>query len=203
MPDPTTIVLVRHGQTDWIGHAVAGRQPGVHLNAEGATQARALPTRLAGLPIHALYSSPLERAVETARPLASALRLEVQVCEDATELEFGDWTSRGFDTLEQETAWRRFNSFRSFARASGGELMPEVQTRIIRALERLRARHPGETVVLVSHGDVIRAALAYVLGVPLDLFQRIEIRAASISRVRLYDDGLLVLGVNDTGQQYA
>jgi probable phosphoglycerate mutase len=78
-----------------------------------------------------------------------------------------------------------------------------VQTRIVRAIERLRAAHPGRTVVLVSHGDVIRAAMAYFLGVPLDLFQRIEIRPASISRVRLYDDGVLVLGVNDTGELYA
>lgn len=203
MPDPTTIVLVRHGQTDWIGHAVAGRQPGVHLNQAGVTEASALPHRLAALPIRAIYSSPLERAVQTAAPLAKARQLDVRILEDATELDFGEWTSQGFDRLEHESAWRRFNSFRSFSRAAGGELMPEVQTRIVRALEGLRATHPGDTVVLVSHGDVIRAALAYVLGVPLDLFQRIEIRAASISRVRFYDDGLLVLGVNDTGEQYA
>jgi probable phosphoglycerate mutase len=203
MPEPTTVVLVRHGETDWIGRAVAGRQPGVHLNADGVSQVNALPHRLAGLRIDAIYSSHLERALETAAPIASALALDVQVCDEATELEFGEWTSRGFDVLEQDVAWRRFNSFRSFSRATGGELMQEVQTRIARTLERLRARHPGQTVLLVSHGDVIRAALAYVLGVPLDLFQRIEIRAASISRIRFYDDALLVLGVNDTGGMYS
>ena len=78
--------------------------------------------------------------------------------------------------------------------------MPEVQLRIVRAIERLRAAHPGQTVVIVSHGDVIRSALAYFLGVPLDLFQRIEVGPASVSRVRLFDDGVSVLGVNDTGE---
>ncbi len=200
MADPTTIVLLRHGQTDWIGHGIAGRQPGVHLNPEGAAQAMRVRDRLAALPIAAIYSSPLDRTRETAAPLAAARGLDVRTCDEAMELDFGDWTSRQFSALEQDAGWRRFNSFRSFSRASGGELMPEVQLRIVRAIERLRAAHPGQTVVIVSHGDVIRSALAYFLGVPLDLFQRIEIGPASVSRVRLFDDGVSVLGVNDTGE---
>ena len=203
MADPTTLLLVRHGQTDWIGHGIAGRQPDVHLNAAGLEQAARLPARLDGLPLHAIYSSPLDRTRETAAPLALARRLDVRPCEEAIELGFGDWTSGAFADLEAETGWRRFNSFRSFTRAPGGELMPEVQTRIVRAIERLRLAHPGESVALISHGDVIRAAVAYFLGVPLDLFQRIEIRPVSISRIRFYDDGVLVLGVNDTGELYA
>jgi probable phosphomutase (TIGR03848 family) len=203
MPEATTVLLVRHGQTDWIGQRIAGRQPGVHLNAFGIAQAARLPARLEGLPIHAIYSSPLERTRETAAPLAAARGLDVRECGEAIELGFGEWTSRPFSDLEADRQWRRFNHFRSFARAPGGELMPEVQTRIVRAIERLRAAHPGESAVLVSHGDVIRAAVAYFLGVPLDLFQRIEIRPASVSRVRLCDEGVLVLGVNDTGEMYA
>jgi len=199
MPDPTTIVLLRHGQTDWIGHAIAGRQPGVHLNAEGAAQALRVRDRLANVPIDAIYSSPLDRTRETAAPLATARGLDVRTCDEAIELDFGDWTSHRFADLGEDAGWRRFNSFRSFSRAAGGELMPEVQLRIVRAIERLRAAHPGQTVVVVSHGDVIRAAVAYFLGVPLDLFQRIEIGPASVSRVRLFDDAVSVLGVNDTG----
>jgi probable phosphoglycerate mutase len=203
MADATTVLLVRHGQTDWIGQGIAGRQPDVHLNALGVAQAARLPERLAGLPIHAIYSSPLDRTRETAAPLAAALGLDVLTCEDAIELGFGEWTSRPFSELAVDRQWQRFNHFRSFTRAPGGELMPDVQARIVRAVERIRAAHAGETVALVSHGDVIRAAVAYFLGVPLDLFQRIEIRPVSVSRIRLYDDGVMVLGVNDTGEMYA
>lgn len=203
MADATTVLLVRHGHTDWIGTGIAGRQPGVHLNAVGAEQAARLPARLAGLPIHAIYSSPLDRTRETAAPLAAERGLEVRDCADAIELGFGDWTSERFAVLERDVRWRRFNSFRGFTRAPGGELMPEVQTRIVRAIEQVCVAHRGQTVAVFSHGDVIRAAMAYFLGVPLDLFQRIEIRPASVSRIRLTDDGVLVLGVNDTGGMYA
>lgn len=203
MSDATTLLLVRHGQTDWIGSGIAGRQPGVHLNALGVEQASRLPARLAGLALAAIYSSPLERTRETAAPLAAERGLEVRDCEDAIELGFGDWTSERFSVLERERRWQRFNSFRSFTRAPAGELMPEVQTRIVRGIEQLRVSHRGETIAVFSHGDVIRAAVAYFLGVPLDLFQRIEIRPVSVSRMRLDDDGVLVLGVNDTGEMYA
>jgi probable phosphoglycerate mutase len=203
MADATTVLLVRHGHTDWIGTGIAGRQPGVHLTALGAEQAARLPARLAALPIHAIYSSPLERTRETAAPLAAERGLDVRVCDEAIELGFGDWTSEAFATLERDVRWQRFNSLRSFTRAPGGELMPEVQTRMVRAIEGIRAAHRGETVAVFSHGDVIRAAMAYFLGVPLDLFQRIEIRPVSVSRLRLTDDGVLVLGVNDTGEMYA
>jgi len=145
MPDPTTLLLIRHGQTDWIAKGVAGRLPGVHLNAEGRDQAARLAGRCRALPIAVVYSSPLERALETAVPLAEAFGLEVRPCPEAVELDFGEWA---------------------------------------------------------GHGDVIRAAIAYCLGVPLDLFLRIEIRPALVSSVRFSDESLLVLGVNDTGELY-
>jgi probable phosphomutase (TIGR03848 family) len=203
MPDPTTVLLVRHGETDWIGRVVAGRLPDVHLNDAGRAQADRLAARLRSLPIRAIYSSPLDRTRETAAPLAAALGLEVRLCDDAIELGFGEWTSRRFADLSDEAAWQRFNTFRSFARAPRGELMPEVQTRIVRALETIAAAHPGEAVALFSHGDVIRAAVAYFVGAPLDLFQRIEIRPASVSTLRLSPDGVSVMGVNDTGDLQA
>jgi probable phosphoglycerate mutase len=202
MPDPTTLFLIRHGQTDWIGQGIAGRQPGVHLNAEGRAQATRLADRMRRLPIRAIYSSPLERTQETAAPLAQALDLEVRPCAEAVELDFGEWVGRPFAALGEDPRWRAFNSHRSLSRAPSGELMPEVQTRIVTAITRIRAAHHGEAVALFSHGDVIRAAVAYLAGVPIDLFLRIEIRPASISSVRFYDDSLLILGVNDTGELY-
>jgi probable phosphoglycerate mutase len=203
MPDPTTIFLVRHGQTDWIAKGIAGRLPDVHLNAEGRGQASRLVERMRHLRLGAIYSSPLERTRETAAPLAAAFALEVQPCVDAVELDFGEWVGQPIPGLAADPRWRSFNSFRSLSRAPGGELMPEVQTRIVTAIAGIRAAHPGEAVALFSHGDVIRAAVAYFAGVPLDLFLRIEIRPASVSSVRFFDDSLQILGVNDTGDLYA
>jgi probable phosphoglycerate mutase len=197
-----TLFLIRHGQTDWIAKAVAGRLPSVHLNAEGRQQAERLAARLKALPITAIYSSPLERTRETAAPLAEALGLEVHPCEEAIELDFGGWQGARIPDLDADPRWRAFNTLRSMTRAPGGELMPEVQTRIVAAIGRIRDAHPDGVVALFSHGDVIRSAVAYFAGVPLDLFQRIEIRPASITSLRFTEWGVLILGVNDTGELY-
>jgi probable phosphoglycerate mutase len=202
MPDPTTVFLIRHGHTDWIGNSIAGRLPDVHLSAEGRAQADGLVDRMRHLPLRAIYTSPLSRTQETAAPLAAALALDVQACPEAVELDFGEWVGESIPGLAADPRWYAFNTFRSLSRAPGGELMPEVQTRIVAAVARIRAAHPGEAVALFSHGDVIRSAVAYFAGVPLDLFLRIEIKPASISTVRFYDDSLHILGVNDTGDLY-
>jgi probable phosphomutase (TIGR03848 family) len=197
-----TLFLIRHGQTDWIAKGVAGRLPGVHLNEEGRLQAARLAARLKRLPITAIYSSPLERTRETAAPLADALGLEVGPCAEAIELDFGGWQGARIPELDADPRWRAFNTLRSMTRAPDGELMPEVQTRIVAAIGRLRDAHPDGVVALFSHGDVIRSAVAYFAGVPLDLFQRIEIRPASITSLRFTEWGVLILGVNDTGELY-
>jgi probable phosphomutase (TIGR03848 family) len=202
MPEPTTLFLIRHGQTDWIGRAIAGRQPDVHLNPEGQAQALQLRDRLRHLPIRTIYSSPLERTRETAAPLAAALGLEVRPCPEAIELDFGEWTGSTMAALADDPRWRAFNTWRSATRAPGGELMPEVQTRIVAAITRIRAEHPGQAVALFSHGDVIRSAVAYFAGVSLDVFHRLEIRPASVSALRFYDETVLILRVNDTGELY-
>jgi len=195
----TTFLLVRHADHDWIGKAFAGRLPGVHLNANGRRQAEELAGRLASAGIAALYSSPLERALETVEPLAQRLGLPVTRRERLIEIGTGDWTAEPFDKLGPTARWRRFLSFRSSTNPPAGELMLEVQARMVTELEELREQHPGKTVALFSHADVIRFAFAHYAGIAIDLAHRLEIRPASVSRIALGPDDVRVLGLNDAG----
>lgn len=192
----TTFALIRHASHALVGHTIVGRAPGVRLSPEGLRQAEVLAERLEGSSIRALYSSPLERARATAAPIAARLRLEVQIADELHEIDFGDWTNRTLADLHDAEAWRAFNLFRSSSRIPHGETMIDVQGRMLQLVERLCAAHPEQMVALVSHGDVIKATLAHCLGVPLDLFQRIEISPASISIVRVERYGPEVLLVN-------
>ena len=195
----TTFLLIRHATNDTVGKSIAGWSD-VSLNEEGRAQAERLAGRLAGARVAALYSSPLARARETAAPLARALGLEVQTSEALGEIRFGDWTGRTLDELDRDPRWRSFNTFRSATRVPGGELMLEAQTRFVAELERLRERHPRASVAVVSHGDLIKAAVAHYAGIHLDLFQRIEIGPASASIVEVDDHGPRILLLNDTGR---
>ena len=195
----TRLYLIRHGNTDWVGRVLAGRAPGIALNAEGREQAARLPDRLAGVPIDKIVSSPLERARETAAPLAARLGLEVEVRDGVTEVDYGDWTGRTFAEVGPDPLWRRYDATRSVTRIPGGELALEVQARVVAELERLARETPDGVVAVVSHGDPIKSALAHVVGSPLDLIQRLEISPASVSVVELGDRGPRVLCVNDTG----
>lgn len=194
----TTFLLIRHGTIDSSGKALAGRMAGVHLNERGRRQAQALATRLAGAGIDAIYSSPMERAVETARPLAESLGLELALEQSLIEIEFGDWTGRSFLELSGNPAFQRFNAFRSTAPVPGGEFMLHAQARMVMGLDELRRRHRHATVAVVSHGDMIKAAVAWYAGIPLDLFQRIEISLASVSAVEIDDDTVRILSINTT-----
>jgi broad specificity phosphatase PhoE len=196
-----TLALIRHAAHELVGHTIVGRTPGVHLSPHGVRQAEALAGHLAGSGIAALYSSPLERALETAAPIGARLGLDLFPSEELNEIDFGAWTGRTVAELDQLEAWRQFNLFRSSVRVPDGETMVEVQARLLRLIEHLAATHPGRTVGLVSHGDVIKAALAHWLGVPLDLFQRIEIAPASLSLVRLCPYGPKVLLLNGSGAE--
>lgn len=196
----TTFLLIRHGDNDWIGRAFAGRQPGVHLNDKGRRQAEALAGRLAGAGIAALYSSPLERTLETAEPLARRLGMTIAKRDRLTEIDTGDWTGKSFDELGPTERWQRFLSFRSSTRAPGGELMLDVQARGVAELEELREKHPGQTVALFSHADVIRFVLAHYAGIAIDLAHRLEIRPASMSSIALGPKDVRILGLNEAGE---
>lgn len=192
----TTFLLIRHGLTDAVGNQITGRLPGVHLNETGRKQAAELPQRLARWKISAIYSSPLERAVETANPAAEQMKLPLQQSAALSEVDFGDWSGHTLDDLNQRPEWRQYNTFRSATRAPHGELMLEVQTRMVEELMRLASRHPDQFIACFTHADAIRATLCHFLGMPLDLIHRLEIRPASISLVRLMEWGPQILLVN-------
>ena len=182
----TNFLFVRHGAHDYLGRAIAGRLPGVHLNDLGRQQAEHLAEKLSRLPVEAIYSGPLERVRETAEPIARRLNLSLQIADEFTEIGLGEWTDRSFSDLAGAELWQQFNSFRSSTAAPGGELMLEVQSRIVRKLAELRGQH--RFVVIVTHGDVVRSAIAHFAGMHLDMFFRIEIDPASLSLLELGAD---------------
>ena len=190
------IFLIRHATNDLVGKVIPGWMPGLHLNAEGREQADRLARGLRGQGITRVFSSPLERAMETAAPLAGVCGISVEVRERLGELPPGEFSGRTLEDLETDPRWRQFNQFRGITRAPGGELMLETQARIVAEVLCLREEHPRESVAAVSHADPIRAALSYFLGMPLDLYSRIEISPASVSVVRLEEWGPQVLAMN-------
>ena len=189
-------MLIRHGLTDAVGRVMSGRSPGVHLNDVGQQQAASLPGRLAGVPVHAIYSSPLERTRETAQPLADARGLEVQIDARFVEIEYGDWTNRTFASMAADETWRTYNVYRGVSRPPGGEGLVDIQQRVVDGLLDLTMRHPAQTVVIFSHADTLRAVVMYFLSIPIDFVQRVELEPARISVLELGNGAPRVLQVN-------
>jgi probable phosphoglycerate mutase len=199
-PKPTTVLLVRHGTTPTTGKLLPGRAPGLHLADEGVRQAQRAAERLAELKrVDAIYCSPLERARETAAPIGAALHLRPKVDRGLLECDFGDWTGAELKQLMKLPEWRTVQKAPSTFRFPNGESFTEMQVRVVTALDRLRAQHPGGTIVCVSHADPIKAAMAHALGTHIDLFQRIVISTCSISGIAWWTDGPIALTVNSTG----
>ncbi len=195
----TTFLLIRHASCDGLGRTLWGRTPRVCLNETGRTEAQRLAERLRGITLHAIYSSPLERALETAETIARSMKLEVNQNSAFDEVDFGDWTGKSFEMLSGDERWRRFNSDRSTTRIPGGESFVEVQTRIVADLERISAQRKHERVAIVSHADVIKAAVGYFTVTPIDLLQRIEISPCSVSIVAIENGAVRLLTINNTG----
>lgn len=193
------LVLVRHGVTDQTGKRLYGRTPGIHLSKEGQRQVEALAGHLAGVKLAALYSSPLERCLETAQAIVTGRRLSPVVMPGLNEVDYGDWAGRTFGALGRTRAWSRVRARPSDARFPGGETLVEAQARSVRALEEVASRHPRGAAALVTHGDVIRLSLAHFSGIHIDLYQRLEVSPASVTAIALGDGGPRVLRVNDTG----
>jgi probable phosphomutase (TIGR03848 family) len=196
-----TIVLVRHGRTATTGKVLPGRAAGLDLSPGGRAQADATAQRLTrlGRPPTAVYASPLERAQQTAAPIAKALRCRVRTAPGLVECDFGDWTGASLAALRRKKEWRTVLGAPSTFRFPRGESFPEMQTRVWDEVLELGARHPGETVVAVSHADPIKAVIATALGIPLDLFQRTVISTCSQSVVVVGAGAPFVLCVNSLG----
>lgn len=200
MAKPTLVLLVRHGTTPTTGKILPGRARGLHLAESGKEQARRVAGRVAELgTIAAIYSSPLERARETASPIARALGKPVRIERGLLECDFGDWTGQSLRRLMKKPEWATVQRAPSMFRFPHGESFVEMQTRMVDAIDRIRRRHAGKTVVCVSHADPIKALVAHATGTPLDLFQRLVISTCSVTAILYTDSSPIVLTVNSTG----
>jgi probable phosphomutase (TIGR03848 family) len=195
----TLVLLVRHGKTPTTGKLLPGRAPGLHLADEGRQQAEAVAARIARLrKVAAVYTSPLERARETATPIARARQLPVRVERGILEADVGDWTGKSLNRLRLRPEWRTVQYHPGGFRFPGGESFAELQARVVGTLSRLAEAHRGQTIVAVSHADPIKVAVAHAVGAHLDLFQRVVIALCSVSAIVYRPEGPLVLTVNST-----
>src|SRR5688572_16594234 len=192
------LLLIRHGENDFTKkHKLAGYTPNVHLNERGQSQARALADALKEVPIKAIYSSPLERAVETATPIAAARGLDVQVEAGLIETNVGKWQGRSLAALRLQKAWKVVQGAPSRAQFPEGETFYECQARIVTALDSISRKHkPQHIVACVFHADPIKLAVAHYIGLPLDHFQRLSCDTGSLTALYVSESGATLIKLN-------
>ncbi|MGZ8762974.1 MAG: MSMEG_4193 family putative phosphomutase [Acidimicrobiia bacterium] len=195
----TRIVLVRHAVTPETGSKLSGRAPGIDLSEIGRDQAEQTGERLAPVPVSAVYASPIERTTQTAELIAKHHGLPVLPLPGVIEADYGEWTGEKLSDLMKLELWKTVQVAPSRVRFPEGEAMVAMQARTVEAIEALTAVHPGETVLVVSHADPIKAAVAHFTGLPLDLFQRIAVAPASVTVLELGQFGATLVKSNDTG----
>jgi len=193
------LVLARHAVTAQTGPLLSGRTPGIDLSDEGRRQAAALAERLAGLPVSAVFASPIERTTQTATAVAARHNLAVKPMPGVLEADYGEWTGKKIADLAKTDLWKVVQRTPSRASFPGGESLAAMQARIVAALDALVIEHAGQLVVVVSHADPIKAAIAHYTGVHLDLFQRIVVSPASVTAFEFGKYGVAMLKCNDTG----
>ena len=197
VPKPATILLIRHAETPTTGKVLPGRAAGLGLSDKGIAQAEARAADIASKhQIAAIYSSPMERAQQTAAPIGVAAKRKVRIHEGLNECDFGHWTGRRLKALYKLPAWRAVQRTPSNFRFPEGESFLEMQSRVVAALNELARAHRGKTVVAVSHADTIKAAVAHALGMHLDMFQRLTVSPASQTVLQLGGGAPLVISVN-------
>jgi probable phosphomutase (TIGR03848 family) len=195
----TTLFLIRHGLTAVTGKTLYGRTAGVPLDDRGRAQAERLAERFVPVRLTAIYSSPLDRCMETMAPLAARQRLEVEGREGLIEMDVGAWTGRPLAQVRRTRLWKELIHRPSQFRFPDGESFLDAQARAVAEIQSIAARHPRGRVAVGSHGDIIRMLVAHLSGAHLDLFQRTIADPASVSAVVLGETGPHVVLVNDTG----
>jgi probable phosphoglycerate mutase len=196
---PTRLVLVRHAVTAHTGPLLSGRMPGIDLSEKGVGQAEATAQRLAKLPVAAVYASPIERTTQTAERIASHHNLDVRPLSGVIEADYGDWTGGKIADLAKTDEWKVVQVAPTRARFPNGESIREMQSRMVGALDDVVAQHPHETIVVVSHADPIKSAIAHYTGMHLDLFQRVHVSPASVAVFDFHPYGVMMVKCNDTG----
>jgi probable phosphomutase (TIGR03848 family) len=192
------LILLRHGDHDYLKNGIlAGRLPGIHLNENGRRQALKVGQLLSNFPIKAIYSSPLERAVETAQSIASLSKLEVIVREPLLEMDYGEWQGQELKKLRDRSAWETIQHLPSTFSFPGGESFIDAQQRVADEIKRLSEKHgKRDKIVVVSHSDMIKLAICYYLKFHLDNFQRLLISPASLTSLVIDKNNCTLLNMN-------
>ena len=193
------LFLIRHARAEYAPGRLYGWTPGVHLAADGVEDAKRLAARLEPVRFRAVYSSPLDRCIETAEAIAAGRGLDVQTTEDIGEVHYGSWQGRTFRSLMRTKLWRTVQMTPSQARFPGGESLRDMQQRAVNAVEEIRDRHRKGAIAVVSHADVLSAVVAHYLGMHLDLFQRLVITPASATVLAFGMGAPRLLRFSDTG----
>ena len=193
-----TLLLIRHGENDYVKEdRLPGRIPGIHLNEHGREQAAALAETLHKLPLRAIYASPLERAVETATPLAQALGLELQLRPGLLDTDVGEWQGLLFKDLRKLPLWKKVQTQPAEVRFPGGESFLELQERLVKEIDLIRLAHkPKDLVAVVFHCDPIKLVLAHYIGLPLNSFQKLGIAPGSVSVLMVGKSGAHLAALN-------
>jgi broad specificity phosphatase PhoE len=195
------LLLIRHATNDLLGRVLYGRTPGVHLNEEGIRQAQCLAQALARrYVLSEVISSPLDRAIETADPIAELQNLSLTIDDKITEIDVGSWMGESFSELHDRQEWRDFNRRRSISWPPDGESMMDVQSRAWRCLTQVTAKYRDQdaTVAMVTHGDVVRCLLMLLLGMPIDFIHRLEVSPASLSEIQVAGHFITIFSINQT-----
>jgi probable phosphomutase (TIGR03848 family) len=193
------LLLIRHGENEYVKTGkMAGRLPGVHLNERGQKQAQALGEALKDIPIKAVYSSPLERAQETAKPIAEARNLKIVTDANLLDTDVGKWQGKSLKVLRLYKSWKIVQNAPSRFQFPEGESFIDLERRVANALEDIIRKHnkPRDIVVVVFHADPIKLAVSHFLGLPLDHFQRLSCDTGSVTVLHANEMGANLVKLN-------
>jgi broad specificity phosphatase PhoE len=192
-----TLLLIRHGENDYLArNQLPGRLSGIHLNQKGREQAEQLSRNLCRLPINAIYSSPLERAIETAQPLAESLGLEIQVRPNLADTDVGEWTGRSWKKLGRSKLWKVIQKTPSRFQFPEGESFRQVLERVTNDLQQITCAPADGLLAIFFHADPIKLAITHYLGLPLDNFQRLSSHTGSVTILKIHEDAIKLIGMN-------